>query len=79
MTSRTVRPYKILTTEVHKSILESGGIYAPILLQQRLLTSQENLLQALQGENLGLASNPVLGCKISIHLFIKLIVFGYMI
>lgn len=55
MTSRTVRSYKIHTTEVHKCILEAGGIYALIILQQRLLTSQENLLQALQGENLGLA------------------------
>lgn len=55
MTSRTVRPYKIHTTEVHKCILEAGGIYALILLQQRLLTSQENFLRALQGENLGLA------------------------
>lgn len=53
MTTKTVRPYKIHSSEGHKCILEAGGIYALILLQPLLMTSQENVLQALRSENLG--------------------------
>jgi len=60
MTTKTVRPYKIHTTEGHKCILEAGGTYALILLKPLLMTSQENVIQALRGENLGLASDSFL-------------------
>lgn len=58
VTRRNVSIYKIHTTEEHKCVLEAGGIYMLIffiLLQGHLITSQEYLLQALQGENLGSA------------------------